>query len=256
MARRPRLDMAGYHHVVNRGVAKTDIFKNKKDKDKFLQILCKSCQTYDVIVHDYCLMDNHYHLLLETQKENLSLMMRQVNSNYAIYFNKKEERSGHLWQGRFKSWYIINQEYLYTLIRYIEQNPVKAGITRKTGKYPYCFASALIRKEDAIPCASQSMLIKEFDAGDLADFLNLELDDNELENLEKEKKRKITVDKEKIIQEKSLTLLDHFKSVENKTQRNSAIYSAFRDGYTQTDIANYLNLTASLISQVIKKFNI
>ncbi|OQX59382.1 MAG: hypothetical protein B5M52_03550 [Helicobacteraceae bacterium 4484_230] len=110
----------------------------------------------------------------------------QLKSRLFKYFEK----------GRFKSWYIINQEYLNTLIRHIEQNPVKAGITRKTGKYPYCFASALIRKKGAIPCASQSMLIKEFDAGDLIDFLNLELDDNELENLEEEKRRKIIVNED------------------------------------------------------------
>jgi len=182
--------------------------------------------------------------------------MRQVNSNYAIYFNKKEKRSGHLWQGRFKSWYIVNEDYLYTLIRYIEQNPVKARVTRKIGKYPYCFASTLIRNEEVIPCASQSMLIKEFTADELVDFLNLELNDDELENLEREKKRKITVDQDTIIQEKSLTLQEHFYTIEDKAQRNSAIYNAFKDGYTQTDIANYLNLTTSLISQVIKKLNI
>ncbi|MFA5214415.1 transposase [Sulfuricurvum sp.] len=106
MARRPRLDMTGYHHVVNRGVARSNIFTSSSDKDKFLQILCKVCKLYDIIVHDYCLMGNHYHLLLETKQENLSLLMRQVNSYYAIYFNKKENRVGHLWQGRFRSWYV------------------------------------------------------------------------------------------------------------------------------------------------------
>ena len=69
-------------------------------------------------------MDNHYHLLLETRQENLSLIMRQINSYYAIYFNKKEGRVGHLWQGRFRSWYVLNEEYLYFLLRYIEHNPI------------------------------------------------------------------------------------------------------------------------------------
>jgi len=94
----------------------------KKDKDKFLEILCKSGINYKVNVHDYCLMDNHYHLLVQTTSSNLSLFMRQINSNYAIYFNKKYKRSGHLWQGRYKSYYIIEERYLYTLFKYIEHN--------------------------------------------------------------------------------------------------------------------------------------
>ena len=65
-------------------------------------------------------MDNHYHILIETSLENLSLFMRQVNSNYAIYFNKRYKRVGHLWQGRYKSWYIISDDYLYSLFKYIE----------------------------------------------------------------------------------------------------------------------------------------
>jgi len=88
MARRPRLDFAGFHHIVNRGVARGYVYKSSIDKDKFLEILCKACRDYRVNVHDYCLMDNHYHLLIETTSQNLSLFMRQINSNYAIYFEK------------------------------------------------------------------------------------------------------------------------------------------------------------------------
>ena len=102
MARRPRLDFAGFHHIVNRGVARGNIYNSDDDKKKFLEMLCKACTIYKVNVHDYCLMDNHYHLLVETTSENLSLFMRQINGNYAIYFNKKYKRTGHLWQGRYK----------------------------------------------------------------------------------------------------------------------------------------------------------
>ena len=86
MARRPRLDMAGFHHIINRGVERKNVFKCNDDKHKFLEILCKACKLHKVNIHAYCLMDNHYHILIETSLENLSLFMRQVNSNYAIYF--------------------------------------------------------------------------------------------------------------------------------------------------------------------------
>ena len=89
MARRPRIDIPGYHHIANRGVNRVAIFSDDGDKEIFLRILCKACRIYDVIVHDYCLMDNRYHLLIENAQENLSLFMCQVNANYAIYYNKK-----------------------------------------------------------------------------------------------------------------------------------------------------------------------
>ena len=253
MARRPRLDLAGYHHVVNRGVAGSNIFNSSADKKKFLQILCKACKIYDVIVHDYCLMDNHYHLMLETKKENLSLMMRQVNSNYAIYFNKKEKRTGHLWQVRFKSWYIVDEAYLFLLFRYIEHNPLKANLAEKVGQYPYSFAATLIGEEEIIPCAKASMLIKGFTKDELIGFLELELNDDELEALEKERKRKVEVEDKQIRLERSIPLEKHFKNINDKQMRDSAVLAAFEDGYTQTGIAEFLHVTPSLICQIIRK---
>jgi len=88
MPTRLRVDLAGYHHVINRGVNHCDIFNSDDDKEMFLQIINKSATLHKVTLHDYCLMDNHYHLLIETQKENLSTFMRIVNANYAKYFNK------------------------------------------------------------------------------------------------------------------------------------------------------------------------
>ena len=84
MPRTPRLDFAGFHHIVNSGVNRSKIYKDSIDKDKFLEILCKACKIYKVNIHDYCLMDSHYHILIETTTQNLSLFMRQINSNYAI----------------------------------------------------------------------------------------------------------------------------------------------------------------------------
>ncbi len=86
MPTRLRVDIAGYHHIINRGVNRCDIFNSNDDKDMFLQILNKSAILHKVIVHDYCLMDNHYHLLIETTKDKLSMFMRVVNANYAKYF--------------------------------------------------------------------------------------------------------------------------------------------------------------------------
>ncbi len=81
MPRRPRIDLAGYHHIINRGVNRSDIFKSDEDYEMFLKIVCKACRAYRVILHDYCLMSNHFHLLIETELENLSLFIKGTSNN-------------------------------------------------------------------------------------------------------------------------------------------------------------------------------
>ena len=88
MPRRPRIDMVGYYHIVNRGVEQRIVYKDKEDFTMFLNLLCSGCLLYDVALHGYVQMSNHYHLLIETKKENLSKFMKHLNASYAIYFNK------------------------------------------------------------------------------------------------------------------------------------------------------------------------
>ena len=103
MPRKPRIEIAGYYHIVNRGVEQRVVFKVPDDYEYFEELMCFYMKSYGITLHNYCLMSHHYHLLIETSQENLSKFMKQLNMNYAIYFNKKYKRAGHLWQGRFKS---------------------------------------------------------------------------------------------------------------------------------------------------------
>ena len=253
MARRPRLDLDGFHHIVNRGVARSNIYKCDEDKEKFLEILCKSCHTYKVNIHDYCLMDNHYHLLIETTSQNLSLFMRQINANYAIYFNKKYKRVGHLWQGRYKSWYIINEAYLYTLFRYIEHNPLKAKMYANVGEYPFTLLATMLNKEqDVISCAKHSKLKKEYHHEGIQELLEKPLNKKEQEELEAEQKKKIVQKEHEFKQTKESTLDSHFKNNKDLPSRNSAIIEALKDGYTQGELARYLGVSAALVSYVFR----
>ena len=256
MARRPRIDIPGYHHIINRGVNKTDIFKVSEDKETFLKIACKACSIYHATLHDYCLMDNHYHLLIENQQDNLSLLMRQINANYAIYFNKKYLRSGHLWQGRYSSWYIIDDEYLYRTIRYIEHNPIKAKITAEIREYPYTLGSLLLRGEEVPTCAMDSMMISQFDTKTLANFLDEALGDDEIKMLETERKKQIEIKDRQAYRKEKKALESYFDSSMTREHRNSAIYEAYRDGHTQKSIAKYIGLTDAAVNIIIKKFRI
>lgn len=253
MARRPRVNLAGFHHIVNRGVARGKVFKSAEDKEKFLKTVCKACDIYKVNIHDYCLMDNHYHILAETTSENLSLFMRQINSNYAIYFNKKYKRTGHLWQGRYKSWYIIEEEYLYTLFRYIEHNPIQAKIAKHIGEYPFTLLATLLNaNEEVISCAKHSKLKKELHYEGIQEHLEMALSKEELKELETQQKKKIIQTEYGFKQEKSSTLQEHFLDVKDIAERNSAIMHAIEDGYGQAEIARYLKISPAMVSKVFR----
>ena len=163
MARRTRIEEVGYYHILNRGVERRDVFLCADDKDKFVEIMGESASLYHFVVHSFCLMDNHYHFLLETKEKSLSLLMKQINSRYSIYFNRKYKRVGHLWQGRFKSWYVYDQSYLYSLIKYIESNPVKADITAKIGDFRYAssyFLKPFLINAPVMQCLDSKLLVQ------------------------------------------------------------------------------------------------
>ncbi len=256
MPTRPRINLAGYHHIINRGVNRSIVFDNSADKEMFLQIINKAAVIHRVILHDYCLMDNHYHILIETEKENLSTFMRIVSANYSQYFNKRYQRSGHLWQDRYQSKYITSDEYLYTLIRYIEYNPVEAGLAQSIGEYPYTLSSLIFNAKEHYPCSNESLLIKSFDIRSLSEFLEKPINEEELEYLKEKQKQKIkrTGDGIKISQSKKFE--EHFTNIQDKEDRNLSIINAYSDGYTQSSIAQYLNVSKSLVSKVIKSGDI
>jgi len=256
MPTRPRIDLAGYHHVINRGINRDVVFNNSDDREMFLKIINKAAMIHNVILHDYCLMDNHYHILIETTKENIATFMRIVSANYSQYFNKRYKRSGHLWQDRYQSKYITSEEYLYALIRYIEYNPVEAGLTQNVGEYPYTLSSLIFKVKEHYPCTNESLLIKSFDIKSLSEFLEIPMSDIEHEYLEKKQKQKIKKSDDGIQISQSKALKEHFTTIQNKKERNRAIINAYLDGYTQISIAQYLKISKSLVSKVIKNGDI
>ena len=127
MARPLRIEFPGaLYHLTSRGNARSDIFVDDLDRQKFLDILSSVVYKHRWICHGYCLMGNHYHLLIETPEGNLCRGMRQLNGVYTQAFNRRHGRVGHLLQGRYKSILVEKESYLLELCRYIVLNPVKA----------------------------------------------------------------------------------------------------------------------------------
>ena len=136
MARPLRIEFKNAcYHVISRGNARQSIYKDKQDFIKFLTLLDDVKGRYSVKIYAYVLMDNHYHLLLETQDANLSRVMQQINSGYTNYFKKKHRLCGHLFQGRYKAIVVDKDEYLLELIRYIQLNPVRAKMAQNAEGY-------------------------------------------------------------------------------------------------------------------------
>jgi REP element-mobilizing transposase RayT len=138
MARQLRIEYPdAYYHVTARGNERKEIFKSEKDREKFLSYLESAVKRYGAVIHAWCLMSNHYHLIVETPSGNLSQIMQHINGAYTNYFNTKRKRSGHLFQGRYKGILVEADEYALELSRYIHLNPVRIGIVNEPGDYKW-----------------------------------------------------------------------------------------------------------------------
>ena len=147
MARPLRIEFAGaLYHITSRGDKKADIYLDDDDREAFLVTLNEVCERFNWVIHAYCLMDNHYHLLVETPESNLSLGMRQLNGVYTQRFNRKHKRVGHVYQGRFKAIIVQKEDYLMELSRYIVLNPVRARMVRTANQWPWSSYRATIGK--------------------------------------------------------------------------------------------------------------
>ena len=139
MARQPRLSLAGYpHHIIQRGNNRQAIFMDVADRQLFLDLLEEHSKQFGVAIHSYVLMDNHVHVLATpSTAEALPGMMQAVGRRYVRYFNDRQQRTGTLWDGRYKSTLVQSESYLLTCMAYLDLNPVRAGMVAQPADYPW-----------------------------------------------------------------------------------------------------------------------
>jgi REP element-mobilizing transposase RayT len=136
MTRPLRLEFSGaLYHVLSRGNRRESIYLNDGDFTAFLALLAEVCERFNWLIHAYCLMTNHYHLLIETPDANLSRGMRHLNGVYTQRFNRRHRRVGHVFQGRYKALLVQKDAYLLELTRYIVLNPVRARMVQTAGEW-------------------------------------------------------------------------------------------------------------------------
>lgn len=144
MARPLRIEQAdGFYHVLNRGNERRAIFADDRDREGLLARLGRCAERFELDVFAYVLMGNHYHLLLRTRRANLSAAMQWLGVSYSVAYNRRHGRCGHLFQGRFKSFLIQEETYLYRLLLYVHRNPLRAGLVTRLADYPWSSYRAL-----------------------------------------------------------------------------------------------------------------
>ncbi len=138
MARPLRIEFPGaIYHVTSRGDRRESIFEDDADRRTLLTVLAQAVARFDATVLAYCLMDNHYHFVIHTRRANLSRLMQQINGVYTQAYNRRHNKVGHLFQGRFKGILVDENAYLLEVCRYVDLNPVRARRVRDPGKWPW-----------------------------------------------------------------------------------------------------------------------
>jgi putative transposase len=271
MTRPLRIEFAGaVYYITSRGNAKQAIFLDEKDFADFLGVLGLVVKRYHFILHAYCLMNNHYHLLMETPDGNLSRGMRQLNGLYTQRFNKKHQRVGPLLQGRYQAILVDKDHYLLTLCRYVVLNPVRAKIVKDPGDWKWSTYRATIGDDPVIPCLTTDWILSQFSqeqkkasslyqvfvrSGIKAEsplkaikgqlFLGQENFIEEIKHLMrgKEKLKEIT----------RPALKEIFKGKDKKSKDQVMYEAHLQYGYTLKDIAEYIGVHYTTVSRAIKK---
>ena len=145
MARPLRIEFpGGLYHLTSRGDRREDIYLNDADRQRWLDLLGEVCVRHNWLCHAYCLMDNHFHIVIETVDGNLSAGMRQLNGVYTQWHNRTHSRVGHVFQGRFKAIIVQRESYLLELARYVVLNPVRAGMCAVPEQWPWSSYRAMV----------------------------------------------------------------------------------------------------------------
>jgi putative transposase len=163
LARPLRIEFPGaLYHVTSRGDGREAIFIDDGDRQTFLDILATTLRRMRVLCHAYCLMDNHYHLLLETPEGNLARALRQLNGVYTQAFNRRHRRVGHVFQGRYKAILVQRDTYLLALARYVVLNPVRAKQVSDPAAWPWSSHRSLAGLEPAPPWLHTASILAHF----------------------------------------------------------------------------------------------
>jgi putative transposase len=283
MARPLRIEFAdAIYHVTSRGNGRQKIFLDEQDNRNFLELFGKTLERFNWICHAFCLMVNHYHLMIETPDANLSKGMHHLNANFCQAHNKRHDTVGHLFQGRFKAIVVDRESYLLELARYVVLNPVRAGLVARPEDWPWssyrATAGLPVSMPEAASFLSTAWLLGQFSPDETTarrrylDFVSAGIGmDSPWEQLQSQLflGKEAFVDKLKeALPEKTAVkeipklqryanrppLKEIFAAWKTKKKRNEAIVASHLTyGYEQKEIANFLGIHYTTVSHVVNR---
>lgn len=275
MARPLRIEFAGaLYHVTSRGDGQDDIYLDDNDREIYLEVLAEVKERFKWTIHAYCLMSNHYHLLIETPNSNLAKGMRHLNGVYTQRFNRQHKRVGHVFQGRYKAILVQKENYLLELSRYIVLNPVRARMVRSAKDWAWSSYRATSGLTDAYLWLTTDWILASFSRRKREAMQQYRVFVTQGRNQPKpweELKNQIYLGDEQFIEEMQSKILPdkdlseipslqkqqlvkplaYYKNKYN--DRDTSIYNSYEGGgYSMKDIGNYYNLHYSRVSRIIK----
>lgn len=278
MARPLRLEFSGaLYHIMSRGNAKAPIFIDDADRIKFIDILAKTIQDYRWTCHAYCLMGNHYHLLIETPDITLSAGMHLLNGMYTQAFNHRHHRTGHVFEGRFRSILVEKESYLLELTRYIVLNPVRSGLTTNPADYRWSSYNATCGSVETPGFLHTDWILEQFGAvrsSAVSAYVEFVNDTSRLVTSIIDDDRQPFLGTESFINEMKLKMEDAFpreeagkphhkinrqeigelfgsKSLSRKERNMKVMIAFFELGYSKKEIAEATGLHLSSIGRII-----
>jgi putative transposase len=274
MARPIRIEYeGGFYHVTSRGNARQDIFLGDDDFRLLLKTLADVVERYQWIVHAYCLMSNHYHLLLETPQANLSAGMRQLNGVFTQKYNRRYKRTGHLFQGRFKAFIVDRDSYILELSRYIILNPVRAGMVSSVEEWPWSSYRAMAGLATREPFVHTDWILGIFSdvkSQAQSEYISFVHDGLGIDSPLKAAKGGLFVGNEtfvgkfrelleasaageELVRREKYAARPPLKEIFNSPDRDAGIHAAvIKWGYTLKEVGDYVGLHYSRVSRVAK----
>jgi REP-associated tyrosine transposase len=276
MTRPLRLEFEGaLYHVTSRGDRREPIFEDDDDRREWLAVLAEALDRFEATTYAYCLMGNHYHVVMQTHRPNLSRLMRHVNGVYTLRYNRCHDKVGHLFQGRFKAVLVDQESYFLEVCRYVDLNPVRARMVKRPRDWPWSSYGAHAGHADLQPWLDSRALHKRLaphaplrdGPASYAEFVaqgkGVKLWDEALrgqiylgnEAFVKRVQTRLTAKPGREIPRAQhrpapRPLAYYF----SKADRDQAMLLAYRDGgYTQTAIAEAAKLSVSRVSRLIAK---
>ena len=239
------------YHVMLRGINKQNIFEEDEDRFYFMKTLdvCKEISGFRL--HAFVLMSNHIHLLIEPADESLDMIFRRIGTRYAVWYNRKYQRAGHLFQDRFRSENVETDLYFMTVLRYILQNPMKAGLEKAPGSYPWSSYRAYALGKSAV--TDMQFAVDLFGNREvLLEYIGQNNDDVVMDDDDFDWRLHDQPAKEIMLKLTQCSSVSDFQRLDPSVQKKYA-WELYRNGLSLGQIARFTGLSKSTVHYTVQK---